>query len=283
MFLNDTKYLSLLGLAAVLAVAPAAAQNTSSAISGRVTGSDGKAIAGAKVEATHAESGSTNAVSTDEQGRYVLRGLRVGVPYTVVVSKDGKTEKREDVYLLLAQTSTIDLRLAAAQASLAAVTVTGTSASAFDSMAMGSGSRFNRQELDAFPSVKRSLQDYARLDPRFAQTDKERGEISAGGQNTRYNTVTVDGVKINDTFGLEANGLPTIKQPISIDAIQAVQVNLSNYDVTQKDYTGANINAVSKSGTNELKGSVYYVYRDDKFVGDRFSPTTGASRYPTFG
>ncbi len=283
MFSNDAKYLSLLGLAAMLAVAPAAAQNTSSAISGRVTGADGKAIAGAKVEATHAESGSTNAVTTDEQGRYVLRGLRVGVPYTVVVSKDGKSEKREDVYLLLAQTSTVDLRLAAAQASLAAVTVTGASASAFDNMAMGSGSRFNRQELDAFPSVKRSLQDYARLDPRFAQTDKERGEISAGGQNTRYNTITVDGVKINDTFGLESNGLPTIKQPISIDAIQAVQVNLSNYDVTQKDYTGANINAVSKSGTNELKGSVYYVYRDDKFVGDRFSPTTGASRYPKFG
>jgi hypothetical protein len=104
----------------------------------------------------------------------------VGVPYTVVVSKDGKSEKREDVYLLLAQTSTIDLRLATAQASLAAVTVSGKSAAAFDNMAMGSGSRFNRQELDAFPSVKRSLQDYARLDPRMAQTDKERGEISAG-------------------------------------------------------------------------------------------------------
>ena len=282
MFSNDTKLLALLGLAATLVVAPAAAQNTSSSISGRITGSDGKAIAGAKVEATHPESGSTSSVSTDEQGRYVLRGLRVGVPYTVSVSKDGKTEKREDVYLLLAQTSTIDLRLATAQASLAAVTVSGKSAATFDNMAMGSGSRFNRQELDAFPSVKRSLQDYARLDARFAQTDKERGEISAGGQNTRYNTVTVDGVKINDTFGLEANGLPTIKQPISIDAIQAVQVNLSNYDVTQKDYTGANINAVSKSGTNELKGSVYYVYRNDSFVGDRFSPTTGASRYPAF-
>ena len=282
MFPNDTKYLSVLGLAAMLAVAPATAQNTSSAISGRVTGSDGKAIAGAKVEATHAESGSTNAVTTDEQGRYVLRGLRVAVPYTVTVSKDGKTEKREDVYLLLAQTSTIDLRLATAQTSLAAVTVSGKSAATFDNMAMGSGSRLNRQELDAFPSIKRSLQDYARLDARLAQTDKERGEISAGGQNTRYNTVTVDGVKINDTFGLEANGLPTIKQPISIDAIQAVQVNLSNYDVTQKDYTGANINAVSKSGTNELKGSVYYAYRNDSVVGDRFSPTTGYSRYPSF-
>ena len=172
MFSNDTKLLALLGLAATLVVAPAAAQNTSSAISGRITGSDGKAIAGAKVEATHLESGSTSSVSTDEQGRYVLRGLRVGVHYTVSVSKDGKTEKREDVYLLLAQTSTIDLRLATAQASLAAVTVSGKSAATFDNMAMGSGSRFNRQELDAFPSVKRSLQDYARLDPRFAQTDK---------------------------------------------------------------------------------------------------------------
>ena len=239
MYPNDIKFRALVGLAATLVVASATAQNTSSAIRGRVTSADGKGIVGAKVEATHAESGSTNAATTDEQGRYVLRGLRVGVPYTVVASKDGNSEKREDVYLLLAQTSTIDLRLAAAQVRLDTVTVTGTSAAAFDNLAMGSGSRFNRQELDAYPSVKRSLQDYARLDPRFAQTDKERGEISAGGQNTRYNTITVDGVKINDTFGLESNGLPTIKQPISIDAIQAVQVNLSNYDVTQKDYTGA--------------------------------------------
>ena len=282
MFANDPKFLACLGLATTFIVAPATAQNTSSSISGRVTGSEGQAVVGAKVEATHLESGSTSSVLTDEQGRYVLRGLRSGVPYTVTVSKDGKTEKRDDVFLLLAQASTVDLRLATNQATLATVTVTGSAAGAFDNMAMGSGSRFNRQELDAFPSVKRSLQDYARLDPRFAQTDKERGEISAGGQNTRYNTVTVDGVKINDTFGLEASGLPTIKQPISIDAIQAVQVNLSNYDVTQKDYTGANINAVTKSGTNELKGSVYYVYRNDNLVGDRFSPTTGASRYPSF-
>ena len=105
----------------------------------------------------------------------------------------------------------------------------------------------------------------------MTQTDKERGELSVGGQNNRYNKITIDGVGINDPFGLEANNLATLKQPISIDSIQAVQVNVSNYDVTQKGYTGANINAVTKSGTNELKGSVYYVFRDDKWVGQRYN------------
>ncbi len=279
MALNRTQFswaLSAVGLATTMLVAPAMAQNTSSSLGGRISGSDGQAVAGATVQVGHAESGSTNSVSTDEQGRYLIRGLRVGVPYTVTVSKNGKTEKREGVYLQLAQTANLDLRLDAAQA-LAAVTVTGAGASALDNTAMGAGSRFNRQELDAFASVKRSLQDYARMDPRFSQTDKERGEISAAGQNTRYNTITVDSVKINDTFGLEANTLPTIKQPISIDAIQAVQVNLSNYDVTQKDYTGANINAVTKSGTNELKGSVYYVYRNDQMVGEKYSTLNGGT------
>src|SRR6185436_13363391 len=114
-----------------------------------------------------------------------------------------------------------------------------------------------------------------RNDPRLAQTDKERGEISAMGQNSRYNSITIDGVAINDSFGLEANNLPTAKQPISVDAIQSVQVNLSNYDVTQKGYTGANINAVTKSGTNEYKGSVYYVYRDESLTGRRYNRTTG--------
>ncbi|MBP6596389.1 MAG: Oar protein, partial [Arenimonas sp.] len=113
------------------------------------------------------------------------------------------------------------------------------------------------------------------LDPRLSQTDKERGEISAGGQNSRFNSITIDGVTTNDTFGLEANNLPTIKQPISIDAIDSVQVNISNYDVTQKGYTGANINAITKSGTNDFSGSVYYVYRDDSLVGDRYNRVTG--------
>jgi hypothetical protein len=134
--------------------------------------------------------------------------------------------------------------------------------------------------LSALASIQRNLQDYARTDPRLAQTDKERGEISAAGQNTRYNSITIDGVTTNDTFGLESNNLPTLKQPISIDAIDSVQVNISNYDVTQKGYTGANINAVTKSGTNDLKGSLYYAWRNDQFAGQRYNRVTNTTFDP---
>jgi len=104
--------------------------------------------------------------------------------------------------------------------------------------------------------------------------------MSVAGQNSRYNSLTIDGVSVNDTFGLEASGSPTAKQPISIDAIQSVQVNVANYDVTQKGYTGGNINAVTKSGTNTVKGSVYYVFRNDSMAGDRYNASTDTYAAP---
>ena len=253
---------------AVVAAAPALAQNTTSGISGLVTGSDGAPVAGASVTIVHVDSGSTNTVTTDAAGRYAARGLRAGGPYTVTISKGSQTEKRDGLFLSLAEAFSYDAQLGAAAQ---VVTVTGRAASdKFNRSSMGAGTNIGSRELSSLPSIQRSLQDVARLDPRLSQTDKDRGEISAAGQNSRYNSITIDGVRVNDTFGLEANGLPTIKQPISIDAIQAVQVNISNYDVTQQGYTGANINAVTKSGTNELHGSVYYVFRNDDTSGDRF-------------
>lgn len=254
---------------AIVVAAPALAQNTTAAIGGQILGSDGKPVAGAVVSIVHKESGSSNKLTTDADGRYSARGLRVGGPYTIVVTKGNEKDSRDDVYLQLAENLSLNLTLGTA---LSTVVVTGAANNKFNSASMGSGTNMGRKELDAFASIGRNLQDYARTDPRLAQTDKERGEISAGGQNTRYNSITIDGVRVNDTFGLESNNLPTTKQPISIDAIQSVQVNLSNYDVTQQGYTGANINAVTKSGTNELKGSVYYVYRNDKTGGDRVNP-----------
>jgi len=251
---------------AIVVAAPALAQNTTAAVAGRVTDAGGKAVAGAQVAIRHDESGSLNSAVTDADGRYVARGLRVGGPYTVTISKDGTTEKREGIFLTLAETTSLD-----AQIGGAVVQITGQSAGSdkFSRSAMGAGTSIGSRELNAQASIQRNLQDYARTDPRLSQTDKERGEISAAGQNSRFNSITIDGVKTNDTFGLEANNLPTAKQPISIDAIQSVQVNVSNYDATQKGYTGANINAVTKSGTNEFKGSVYYVYRDDDLAGQR--------------
>ncbi len=263
--------------AVAIVTAPVLAQNTTSAIGGRITTADGKPVAGAVITLVHVESGSTNRIVTDADGRYNARGLRVGGPYTVTITGAGDTQKRDDVFLPLAETLALDVTLGGTVTALGAVSVTGTVANnKFNNSTMGAGTQLGSRELAAFASIQRNLQDYARLDPRVSQTDKERGEISVAGQNSRYNSITIDGVTTNDTFGLESNNLPTAKQPISIDAIQSVQINVSNYDVTQKGYTGANINAVTKSGTNELKGSVYYVFRDDKFVGDRFNRTDGS-------
>ena len=264
---------SALGVAvAIVVAAPALAQNTTAAIGGRVVDGSGKAVAGAAVSILHTESGATSNTSTDADGRYAARGLRVGGPYTITIRQGSQTETRSGIVLALAETLTLDATLGSAT-----VVVTGqTLGQTFHSSNMGAGTNINSAQLHALASVQRNLQDYARTDPRVAQTNKERGEITAAGQNSRFNSITIDGVTISDTFGLEGNNLPTLKQPISIDAIQSAQVNLSNYDITQKGYTGANINAVTKSGTNELKGSVYYVYRDGNMVGQRFNRTDGS-------
>ena len=261
-------------VAMVAAAAPALAQNTTAAVNGRVTGADGNPVAGASVTIVHVDSGSTNTATTDADGRYSARGLRAGGPFTITISKGGLTDKREGVTLALAETQTIDSQLGAAAQT---VVITGRGVSErFNSAAMGAGTNIGSRELATYASIARNLQDYARTDPRLVQTDKGNGSISAAGQNNRFNSITIDGVTTSDTFGIEANNLPTKKQPISIDAIQSVQVNLSNYDVTQKGYTGANINAVTKSGTNDFHGSVYYVYRDDNAVGKSYNRATDA-------
>ncbi len=265
---------------AVVAAAPALAQNTTSAVGGLVVGLDGKPIAGAAVTVVHTESRATASTVTDSGGRWVTRGLRVGGPYTITVSKAGDTEKREGIYLALAETLSMDLLLGRS----AQVTVTGSRilADKFGASNMGATTAIGARDLANLSSLTGNLQDFARIDPRISQTDKERGEISALGQNSRYNNITIDGVNISDTFGLESNNLPLSKQPISIYAIQSVQVNLSNYDVTQTGYTGANINAVTKSGTNEFHGTLYGSHRDESVAGSRYSRPTTAGGNGTY-
>ena len=263
-----------LALSIALSAAPTFAQNTTSAIGGRVSGADGAPAAGAQVQILHTESGSVSNVVTDAEGRYVARGLRVGGPYTIIITKNGITEKRENVFVQLAETAAVDATLGQ---QMQTVSVTGTSAARsaiFSNSSMGSVTTLTRTDLETQASINRNLQDFARLDPRVSQTDKDRGEMSVAGQNSRYNSMTIDGVAINDTFGLEANGSPTARQPISMEAIASVQVNVANYDVTQRGYTGANVNAVTKSGTNEYHGGAYYVTRDDNLVGKRYNRST---------
>ena len=271
---------ALAAAVAIVAAAPALAQNTTAAIGGRVVDGSGKPVAGATVSIVHTESGSTSNTTTDADGRYAARGLRVGGPYTLTIRQGGQTETRSGIVLALAETLTLDATLGATQ-----VVVTGQAGSqTFSRSNMGAGTSLGNAQLNALPSIQRNLQDYARTDPRIAQTDKDRGEISALGQNSRFNSITIDGVNTNDPFGLESNNLPTLKQPISMDAIQSVQVNVSNFDVTQKGYTGANINAVTKSGGNEFHGSVYHVFRNDSLAGDRYNrpPADNYSPPPEF-
>ena len=264
-------------LASLLASSPSFAQNTSAAMSGRVTDASGKPVAGATVDIVHVPSNTTKQVTTDAEGRFNARGLRVGGPFIVDAEKDGLSKvERKDVYLKLAEDTTVDLTMADAAATLEAVEVTAAAVSTtFLSDNKGLSTNISNADLQAFPSISRSLQDYVRLDPRIVQTDKERGEISAVGQNSRYNNIKIDAVSTNDEYGLEATGLPSQSgtQPISIDSIEEFNISTANFDVTNSRAVGASINAITKSGTNDFKGSVYFTYRDPDLIGENEAGT----------
>jgi len=257
-----------LAAAVMFTVGPALAQSTSAALGGRVTDPKGGPIAGAQIEITHVPSGTRTLATTDADGRYVVRGLRVGGPFTVKATAPALEEAaRSDIYSQLDTNVEVDL-LMASKAALETIEVVATATSyTFMADNMGATTTVTRAEIDAFPSVRRTLEDYVRFDPRIVQIDKERGGLSAGGQNNRYNNIKIDGVPTNDQFGLNDSGLPALNQPISIDWIQEFNIGITKFDVTQSDFVGANINAVTKSGGNEFHGGVYGVYRDADMVG----------------
>jgi hypothetical protein len=279
-----------LAIASLLA-APAFAQDTSSAISGRVLDAGGKPVANAEVKLVHEPSGTTKIVQTDAEGRYSAQGLRVGGPFDVTATKDGHTVAQQDnVFLQLAQTNAVNLtaeQAAGANAqALEGVTVSASSLSqTFSPDNKGLSTNISNQQLESIPTPGRSIQNVVRLDPRIVVSDRARGEISAVGQNSRYNNITVDSVSANDPFGLNANGLPTLGTPISQDAIQEYNISTANYDVATRRGVGANINAVTKSGTNDFHGSVYYAFQNQNMIGDNEAnkPYAGFDRQFTAG
>ena len=269
-----------LGLIVALAAAPSFAQSTSAGVGGQVLGADGQPVAGAQVTIVHTESGTVSRVTTDESGRYTARGLRVGGPYSINVTASGEGTTTEDgVYLSLNQTNQVNARLTGDIATLGTVVATGIAGGSdvFSATKMGTGTNVDQQTIERLPSATRNIQDYIRLDPRVTVTDKVDGAISAGGQNSRYNVIRIDGISSNDPFGLESNNLPTQRQPVSMDAIEEISIDLANYDVTVAGGTGAVVNAVTKSGTNEFSGSVYYTMRDADWVADDLDEDGGGS------
>ncbi|HWX66912.1 MAG TPA: carboxypeptidase regulatory-like domain-containing protein [Rhodanobacter sp.] len=263
-----------LAIASLLAVAlPAVAQDTSSSISGRVLDASGQPVAGATVQIVHEPSGTTKITTTGADGRYSAQGLRVGGPFDVTASKAGLSQAEQDkVYLQLAQESAINLTMGGANEqsakNLQGVTVSAnTLAQTFSPDNKGISTNISNRELEATPTPGRSIQNIVRLDPRIVVTDRARGEMSAVGQNSRYNNITVDSVSANDPFGLNANGLPTLGTPISQDTIQEYNISTANYDVATRRGLGATVNAVTKSGTNDFHGSVYYVFQNQNMIG----------------
>ncbi len=279
-----------LGLVAALAAAPAFAQSTSAGVGGQVTTAAGAPVAGAEVTITHTESGTVSRATTDAAGRYNARGLRVGGPYTVTITKSGEgTKTEEGVYLGVNQTGTVNAALtgdlAATNLEAVQVVAVGGGSEVFSTTKMGSGTNISQQQIEAAPSIGGNIQDLMRLDPRVTFIDRASGSISAGGQNPRFNSINIDGVSASDTFGLEGNNMPTRRQPVAMEAIEALDINLSNYDVSIAAAAGATVNAVTKSGTNEFHGSVYGTYRDGDWFGDNpeGQPFKGFTKEKTYG
>ncbi len=170
----------------------------------------------------------------------------------------------EDLYTRLAERTSVTL-VAQPIAELASVEVTG---SAERDVSIGAGSRFSSQEVRELPSISRDIKDVVRIDPKAWIDPTNVDALEIAGVNNRYNTITIDGVRQSDDFGLNNNGYPTERSPLSVDAIEAVSVLTAPFSVEYAHFRGSTINVVTKSGTNEFTGSAFYYKGDDSLLGD---------------
>ena len=249
-------------LVATFAVVSAYAQVTTSSLSGRVVDVNGEAVIGAAVVATHTPSGTVYGVITNEKGRYTINGMRTGGPYTVDFSCLGyQTVTYTEVNLQLAETFQLNAELKEDAEMLGEAMVIAASASKFNAEKTGAATNISSSQIAALPSVSRSITDATRLSPYGGQG------MSFAGADSRTANFTVDGANFNNNFGLSGN-LPGGGSPISIDAIEEMQVVISPYDVRQTNFVGGGVNAITKSGTNTFKGSAYVYHKNENMGGD---------------
>src|SRR5690606_2986710 len=257
-------------LAAILCLAtPVAglAQETTSSIRGTITRPDGSPAAGANVRVVDTRTGSSQAGTTSATGQFTMRGLRVGGPYRISVDAEGfAPQSITDVYLELGDTYTFSLSLSAEQ--IDEITVTA-SALRSEMVALGPSTTFSLADLQSAPAINRNINDLIAIDPRVYVDEAFADSVQCAGASPRFNALTVDGVRMNDNFGLNSNGYPTERMPFPYDAIDQVSIELAPFDVNYGGFTACNINAVTKSGTNEFHGSVFYDYTDDSLTGDK--------------
>ena len=248
--------------AAMLMAVVASAQVTTSALGGRVVDAAGEPVIGAAVVATHTPSGTVYGVVTNEAGRYTINGMRAGGPYSVEVSCLGyQSVLVTELTLQLAETFALDAELKEDSEMLGEAMVIAAAASKFSAQKMGSATNISGNQITAMPTISRSITDVTRLSPYGGNG------MSFAGQDGRTANFTVDGANFNNNFGL-SDGLPGGGSPISIDAIEEMQVVISPYDVRQTNFIGGGVNAITKSGTNTLKGSAYVYHRNENLRGD---------------
>ncbi len=259
-----TRFLSLIVLL-VIHVA-ASAQVTSGTITGYVKDVKGSVLTGASVEAIHEPSGTKYKTVSGTSGKFNLPGLRVGGPYKLTITYVGfQTETASDIYVQLGVPSSIDVILRDNSTQLTEVTVAGAvrKGTLISKEVKGTGTNINKRLISALPTLSRSITDITRLTPQSNGT-------SFAGQDNRAINFTLDGSIFNNSFGLSAlNGGQTNSAPISLDAIEELQINLSPYNLKDAGFTGASINAVTKSGTNTIHGTGFYNNRNQGFVGTK--------------
>jgi len=261
--------LLLAALACVCAPQALPAQVTTGSLTGTVRSSDGSPLAGASVTAVHVPSGTRYSVVTRSDGRFQIPGMRVGGPYTVTAAQLGRgTQSRQGVTVNLGAATDLAFSLAEAAVVLEGVTVTAEQQGAiFSSDRTGAATTVGREALETLPTVNRRIEDFARLTPQASPG------LSFAGQDNRLNNITVDGSYFNNSFGLAGvPGQRTNVSPISLDAIEQVQVNVAPFDVRQGNFVGAGVNTVTRSGTNELHGSLRYDFRNEGLVGEEAGP-----------
>lgn len=251
--------------------APAAAQGvTTSAVTGRVTNEQGEPIEGAAVVVTNTRTGAEYRAVTRGDGRYLLQGLQPGGPYRVQASRVGlATQSRPGVTLELSQTESVDFTLAAQAVLLEAIAVTAENEGAVISPGRtGAAMVISDSSIKRLPTITRDFTDFTRLVP---QISTQGAGTSGGGRNFRFNSIQIDGAANNDLFGLASSGTPGGQagtKPITLEAIQSFQVVLAPFDVRQGGFTGAGINAVTRSGSNDWEGSFAAFTRNENLVGN---------------
>ncbi len=243
---------------------------TTASVNGTVTDAKG-VVPGATVSVTHIPTGTVYATVTRTDGRFNLPNLRVGGPYTFKVTFIGyKGFIQENITLSIGQDQRIDARLEDNATTLNEVVITGTQGKVINSSRTGARETITRNQIEALPTFNRSLGDFTKLTP-------SANGLSFGGRSSAFNNLTVDGALFNNSFGLSGTlGGQTNSQPISLDAIDQIQVDIAPYDVRQGNFTGAGVNTVVKSGTNTFKATVYDYIRGTSLTGYDAGPTTVA-------